>query len=132
MRPLHILLLACWTAHAHSKLTRETPEIAFNAIWGRRGGAAASRGRDMLSTLCGGAAAGRAAIVTGGTRGIGRGIAIPHGKHDRLTGLIGVFARIDKAIDFDAVDDCINVVFVKWIYYRIVYGSPSFFVATTW
>ena len=39
-----------------------------------------------------------------GTTGIGRGIAIPHGKHDRLNGLIGVFARIDKAIDFDAVD----------------------------
>ena len=39
-----------------------------------------------------------------GTTGIGRGIAIPHGKHDRLKGLVGVFARIDKAIDFDAVD----------------------------
>ena len=39
-----------------------------------------------------------------GTTGIGRGIAIPHGKHDRLNGLVGVFARIDKAIDFDAVD----------------------------
>ena len=39
-----------------------------------------------------------------GTTGIGRGIAIPHGKHDRLNGLVGVFARIDKAIDFDAID----------------------------
>ena len=39
-----------------------------------------------------------------GTTGVGRGIAIPHGKHDRLNGLVGVFARIDKAIDFDAVD----------------------------
>ena len=39
-----------------------------------------------------------------GTTGIGRGIAIPHGKHDRLNGLVGVFARIEKAIDFDAVD----------------------------
>ena len=39
-----------------------------------------------------------------GTTGIGRGIAIPHGKHDRLNSLVGVFARIDKAIDFDAVD----------------------------
>ena len=39
-----------------------------------------------------------------GTTGIGRGIAIPHGKHDRLNGLVGVFARIDKGIDFDAVD----------------------------
>jgi len=39
-----------------------------------------------------------------GTTGIGRGIAIPHGKHDRLNGLVGVFARIDKSIDFDAID----------------------------
>ena len=39
-----------------------------------------------------------------GTTGVGRGIAIPHGKHDRLNGLVGVFARVDKAIDFDAVD----------------------------
>ena len=39
-----------------------------------------------------------------GTTGIGRGIAIPHGKHDRLNGLVGMFARVDKAIDFDAVD----------------------------
>ena len=46
----------------------------------------------------------RVAIVTGASRGIGRGIAIPHGKHDRLNGLVGVFARIDKSIDFDAVD----------------------------
>ena len=48
-----------------------------------------------------------------GTTGIGRGIAIPHGKHDRLTGLIGVFARIDKAIDFDAVDgDPVDLLFL--------------------
>ena len=39
-----------------------------------------------------------------GTTGIGRGIAIPHGKHHGLKGLVGVFARIDRAIDFDAVD----------------------------
>ena len=39
-----------------------------------------------------------------GTTGIGRGIAIPHGKHNRLNGLVGVFARIEKAIDFDAID----------------------------
>ena len=48
-----------------------------------------------------------------GTTGIGRGIAIPHGKHDRLNGLVGVFARIDKAIDFDAVDgDPVDLLFL--------------------
>ena len=48
-----------------------------------------------------------------GTTGIGRGIAIPHGKHDRLNGLVGVFARIDKAIDFDAVDgEAVDLLFL--------------------
>ena len=48
-----------------------------------------------------------------GTTGIGRGIAIPHGKHDRLNGLVGVFARSDKAIDFDAVDgEAVDLLFL--------------------
>lgn len=39
-----------------------------------------------------------------GTTGVGSGIAIPHGKHDGLKGLVGVFARAEKPLDFDAVD----------------------------
>ncbi|MDP6344329.1 MAG: PTS IIA-like nitrogen regulatory protein PtsN [Alphaproteobacteria bacterium] len=39
-----------------------------------------------------------------GTTGIGRGIAIPHGKLNQLERLHGVFARLPKAIDFDAID----------------------------
>ena len=39
-----------------------------------------------------------------GTTGVGSGIAIPHGKHDGLNRLIGVFARAKKPIDFDSVD----------------------------
>ena len=40
-----------------------------------------------------------------GTTGVGRGIAIPHGKLKDLDRLYGVFARLDKPIDFDAIDD---------------------------
>ena len=40
-----------------------------------------------------------------GSTGIGRGIAVPHGKLPELAGLCGVFARLDRPIPFDAVDD---------------------------
>lgn len=40
-----------------------------------------------------------------GTTGVGNGIAIPHGKLPELTRLYGIFARLDKPIDFDSIDD---------------------------
>ncbi|HET8728142.1 MAG TPA: PTS IIA-like nitrogen regulatory protein PtsN [Alphaproteobacteria bacterium] len=40
-----------------------------------------------------------------GTTGVGRGIAIPHGKLPTLDRVYGLFARLEKPIDFDAVDD---------------------------
>jgi PTS system nitrogen regulatory IIA component len=40
-----------------------------------------------------------------GSTGLGNGIAIPHGKLAGLSGVTAVFARLDRAIDFDAVDD---------------------------
>ena len=40
-----------------------------------------------------------------GTTGVGDGIAIPHGKLAELSRLHGLFARLDTAVDFDAVDD---------------------------
>lgn len=40
-----------------------------------------------------------------GTTGVGGGIAIPHGKLAALDRLRGVFARADRAIDFDSIDD---------------------------
>lgn len=40
-----------------------------------------------------------------GTTGIGHGVAIPHGKHEALSRPYGVFARLAKPIDFDAIDD---------------------------
>ena len=40
-----------------------------------------------------------------GTTGVGGGIAIPHGKLPDLEELFGVFARLEKPIDFDAVDE---------------------------
>lgn len=40
-----------------------------------------------------------------GTTGIGHGIAIPHGKLPGLDRVYGVFARLDRPVDFDAIDD---------------------------
>lgn len=40
-----------------------------------------------------------------GTTGVGRGIAIPHGKLADLDQLCGLFARLDSPVGFDALDD---------------------------
>lgn len=40
-----------------------------------------------------------------GSTGIGSGIAIPHGKLPGIEGPCGLFARLEKPIDFDAIDD---------------------------
>ncbi len=40
-----------------------------------------------------------------GTTGIGHGIAIPHGKLPGLDHVYGVFARLERPVDFDAIDD---------------------------
>ncbi len=63
----------------------------------------------------------RAAVITGvaerriydvlaererlGSTGIGKGIAIPHGKLPELARLYGCFARLERPIPFDAIDD---------------------------
>ncbi|QJE72002.1 PTS IIA-like nitrogen regulatory protein PtsN [Aerophototrophica crusticola] len=40
-----------------------------------------------------------------GTTGVGRGIAIPHGKLPGLPGVLAIFARLEKPVDFDAIDE---------------------------
>jgi PTS system nitrogen regulatory IIA component len=40
-----------------------------------------------------------------GTTAIGSGIAIPHLKMPTLTRLFGLFARLDRPVDFDALDN---------------------------
>lgn len=40
-----------------------------------------------------------------GTTGVGHGIGIPHGKLPGLDRVHGVFARLERPIDFDAIDD---------------------------
>ena len=39
-----------------------------------------------------------------GSTGIGNGIAIPHGKLVKLERLFGLFARLDRPIDFESLD----------------------------
>lgn len=40
-----------------------------------------------------------------GTTGVGNGIAIPHGKLPGIDRLYGLFARLETAINFDAIDE---------------------------
>ncbi len=39
-----------------------------------------------------------------GSTGVGNGIAIPHGKLTRLGKVFGLFARLDRPVDFEALD----------------------------
>src|SRR3569833_3430710 len=39
-----------------------------------------------------------------GSTGVGNGVAIPHGKLPKLGRLFGLFARLERGIDFEALD----------------------------
>ena len=39
-----------------------------------------------------------------GTTAVGYGVAIPHGKLPKLEKLVGLFARLDRPIDFESLD----------------------------
>lgn len=48
-----------------------------------------------------------------GSTGIGDGIAIPHGRMPGIDRLVGLFARTEKPIDFDALDgQPVDIIFV--------------------
>jgi nitrogen PTS system EIIA component len=48
-----------------------------------------------------------------GSTGIGDGIAIPHGKPAKIDHLVGLFARLDRPIDFEALDgQPVDVIFL--------------------
>ena len=48
-----------------------------------------------------------------GSTGLGSGIAIPHGKFAGLKRVVGLFAQLEKPIDFEAMDDQpVDLVFV--------------------
>jgi len=48
-----------------------------------------------------------------GTTGVGHGIAIPHGKLPTLDRVHGLFARLERPIDFDAIDEQpVDLIFV--------------------
>ncbi|HRE21745.1 MAG TPA: PTS IIA-like nitrogen regulatory protein PtsN [Rhabdaerophilum sp.] len=48
-----------------------------------------------------------------GTTGIGQGMAIPHGRIAGLHRLVGLFARLQKPVDFEALDgEQVDLVFV--------------------
>ena len=71
----------------------------------------------------------RAAVVTGsgerkiydvlaererfGSTGIGRGVAVPHGKLPELDRMYGIFARLERPIPFEAIDNQpVDLIFV--------------------
>lgn len=39
-----------------------------------------------------------------GPTGVGRGVAIPHARFAGVTEVIGLFARLEKPVDFDSID----------------------------
>lgn len=39
-----------------------------------------------------------------GSTGIGKGVAVPHAKHESVSGLVGAFGRSSKGIEFAALD----------------------------
>ncbi|MCE7028379.1 PTS IIA-like nitrogen regulatory protein PtsN [Jiella avicenniae] len=48
-----------------------------------------------------------------GSTGVGNGIAIPHGKLADLDRIVGLFARLSRPVDFDALDDQqVDIVFL--------------------
>lgn len=48
-----------------------------------------------------------------GSTGVGRGVAIPHGKLAGLTKITGLFARLDQPVEFEAVDgEPVDLVFL--------------------
>ncbi len=48
-----------------------------------------------------------------GSTGVGQGIAIPHGKIAGLNKIVGLFARLEQPIDFEAVDaEPVDLVFL--------------------
>jgi PTS system nitrogen regulatory IIA component len=48
-----------------------------------------------------------------GSTGIGDGIAIPHGRMAGIDRLVGLFARVEKPIDFEALDgQPVDIIFV--------------------
>lgn len=40
-----------------------------------------------------------------GSTGLGNGIAVPHGKFAGLKGVMAVFLKLDRPVEFDSVDD---------------------------
>lgn len=48
-----------------------------------------------------------------GSTGIGNGIAIPHAKLAKCTSIFGLFARLEKPVDFEAIDGApVDLVFL--------------------
>ena len=39
-----------------------------------------------------------------GPTGVGRGVAIPHARFSGVSHVIGLFARLEKPVDFEAID----------------------------
>jgi PTS system nitrogen regulatory IIA component len=51
-----------------------------------------------------------------GSTGIGKGVAVPHGKLVELPRLVSLFARLDRPIPFEAIDDRpVDLIFVLLI-----------------
>ena len=48
-----------------------------------------------------------------GSTGVGHGVAIPHGRVEKLERIVGVFAQLHKPVDYESIDDIpVDLVFL--------------------
>lgn len=91
--------------HVIAKLRVEDKATLLYELAGR-----ASRGTGIDAKRIADALASRERL---GSTGIGRGIAVPHAVVDGLEGFFALFARLDRPIDFAAVDaEPVDLVFL--------------------
>lgn len=62
------------------------------------------RAADVYGLDCGAVINGLMAREKLGSTAMGSGVAIPHARIEGLTNIVGVFARLEKPVDFEAAD----------------------------
>ena len=88
-----------------SGMTVASKKALFAALGGAAAEAYGLDARAVTETL--------AAREKLGSTGFGAGIAIPHGKLDSIRRVCGVFVRLEKPVDFGAVDELpVDLVFM--------------------
>ena len=84
-------------AAIYPSVKAKTKKLALQEIAQKAAALTGIEARDILDTLLQ-----RERL---GSTGVGRGIAIPHGRLPALKSIVTLFARLEDPIDFEALDD---------------------------